>query len=211
MTTRGRAGIRNWMIGGALLAVAGTPEPLRAQTQAEQPRVAVLVTFGAMRPLEAGVRELYRGAFVPVTVEGDVYLLRYFFVFGSARFVRKDGEVVFNMPPAPEERYPLRVSLPSVRVGGGIAFPRQRWLFSAGAGLSYTRFEEEWAAAEEPAVTGHTFGIVAHGGVDYRVFKRLWAVGRFEYSYTPMDETRQVFPTFDLSGISVSGGMAVRF
>jgi len=146
-----------------------------------------------------------------VTVEGDFFVRRPFFVFGSARFVAKDGEVVFDMPPAPVERFPLRVSLRSIRVGGGVAFQRQRWLFSAGAGLSYTSFKEEWDAVEGPAATGRTVGVVAHGGVDYQVFKRLWAVGRVEYSYTPVDGTREVFPSFDLSGVSVSGGVAVRF
>jgi len=207
--TRARA--RHWLMAGVLLAITSGPAPLRAQTTSKPPRAAVLVTFGAMRPLESAVRGLYRGAFVPVTIEGDFHLLRNLFVFGSARFLGRNGEVVFNMPPAPEERFPLRVSLPSVRMGGGVAFPWQKWLFSAGAGLSYTRYEEKWTTEDIPVATGHIYGVIAQGGVDYRVYKRLWAVGRFEYSYTPMDETRQVFPTFDLSGISVSGGVAVRF
>ena len=202
---------RRWLMASALLAVTGSPAPLYAQTARDLPRAAVLVTFGAMRPLEPAVRTLYPGSFVPVTVEGEFHLRSGFFVFGGARFLSKNGEVVFNVPPAPEERFPLRVSLPSVRVGGGFAFPWRKWLLSARAGLSYTRYEETWTTADEPAVTGHTYGVIAQGGADYRVYKRLWAVGRLEYSYTPMDETRQVFPTFDLSGISVSGGVAVRF
>jgi Outer membrane protein beta-barrel domain len=199
-------------VAAALLLLATlAPVPLLAQTAEKPPRAAVLATLGAMWPTEAAVSELYNGAFMPVTIEADVRIYRWLFVFGGAQFYGKDGEVVFNLPPAPEERFPLRVSTASVRFGGGIAYPRRKWIVSAAAGLSYTHFEERWTTEDVPTVTGQTLGFVVQGGVDYRIFKRLWAVGRVEYGYTPMDETKQVVPTFDLSGFSVSGGVAVRF
>lgn len=199
------------LIGAFLLAAALTPESLAAQSVPEPPRTAVLATVGAMRPLAAGVRELYEGLFVPVTVEADIRVAWKVFVFGGAQFLRKDGEVVFNLPPAPEERFPLRVSTASVRVGAGIAHPWRKWFFSAAGGLSYTRYSERWTTGEIPTATGHTVGFTVGGGADYRIFKRWWAVGRVEYACTPMDEARQTIPTFDLSGVSVSGGVGIRF
>lgn len=194
-----------------LLSATLLPVPLLAQTAEKPPRVAVLATLGAMWPTEEAVSDLYGGAFMPVTIEADVRLYRWLFAFGGAQFFGKDGEVVFNLPPAPEERFPLRVSTASARFGGGVAFPWSKWLISAAAGLSYTHFEERWTTEPIPTVTDWTLGFVIQGGADYRIFKRLWAVGRVEYAYTPMEETRQVFPTFDLSGFSLAGGAAVRF
>jgi hypothetical protein len=92
---------------------------------------------------------------------------------------------------------------------GGVL--RAGWLVSAQGGMSITRYEEQWAAAEIPAATGHAWGFIAGGGVGCRVFGRVWAVGRVEYSYTPIDDVRQTVPTFDLSGLSVSGGVAISF
>ena len=199
------------LIGAMLLAAALAPAPLGAQSAPRPPRIAVLATVGAMHPLDAGVRGLYEGPFVPVTVEADIRVAWKLFVFGGGQFIGKDGEVVFDQPPAPVERFALRVSTASLRVGGGIAHPWQRWMFSAAAGLSYTHYREQWMTEEIPAVTGYALGFIVTGGADYRIFKRLWAVGRVEYAHTPMDETRQSSPTFDLSGVSVSGGVAVRF
>ena len=203
--------IRHWPLAVALLAAVATPAALRAQTPEDLPRVAVSVTAGVMRPLEAGVRSLYDGAFVPVTVEADVRVFGIFFVFGSGQFVSKDGEVVFDLPPAPEEHFPLRVRTSSVRVGGGVAVPWRKLLFTGAGGVSFTRFEEKWIGEDLPAATGHTRGFIVQGGAEYRVSRRFSAIGRVEYLHTPMDETRQVFPTFDLSGLSVAGGAAVRF
>ena len=202
---------RRGLMGGMLLAAALQPAPLMAQPAPQLQRVAVLATIGAMRPSHAGVRGLYPGAFIPVTIEVDVRVLSRFFVFGSGQFAGKDGEVVFDLPPAPVEHFPLRLRTAAVRVGAGVGFPVQRWLVSGQAGLSVTRYEEEWAAEEIPAATGRAWGFIAGGGVGYRVFGRVWAVGRVEYSYTPIDEVRQTVPTFDLSGLSVSGGIAISF
>jgi hypothetical protein len=194
-----------------LAAAALAPAPLLAQSAPDPPRLTVLATIGAMRPSEAPVRDLYSGTFMPITIEADVRAFWRVFVFVSGQFLGQDGEVVFNLPPAPEEHFPLRLNTSSIRIGGGVAFPLQRWLFSAQAGMSYTGYEEKWVGEELPAATGHAYGFIAEGGVDYRVYSRMWAVGRFEYSYTPIDDIRQIIPVIDLSGISVSGGVAVRF
>ncbi len=194
-----------------LLASGVVPAPLLAQTAPAQARLTVLATVGAMRPSEAGVRDLYGGTFVPVTIEADIRLAGTVFVFGSGQFLDKDGEAVFSLPPAPEERFPLRVTTSSLRVGGGFAFPRRRWLIVAEGGFSYTHYSERWTTEDIPTVTGHAYGAVLAAGVDYRLGGPVWAIGRFEYAYTPTGVDTQLTPTFDLSGFSVSGGMAVRF
>jgi hypothetical protein len=203
---------RTCLIAVSLLTAALTPVSLAAQPVSGPPRAAILATVGAMHPLEAGVRELYRGTFVPVTVEADFRVAWQVFVFGSGQFLRKDGDVIFDVPPAAEEHFPLRLSTASVRVGGGITLPWREWLFTAAGGLSYTRYSERWTAEEEiPTATGRIPGFIVGGGVDYRILTRLWAVGRVEYAYAPMDETRQTIPAFDLSGVSVAGGVGIRF
>ncbi len=90
-----------WMVGALLLAAILRPVPLPAQPASAPPRAAVVATVGTMHPLEGAVRQLYAGAFVPVTVEADFRVWWKFFVFGGGQFLRKDGEVVFSLPPAP--------------------------------------------------------------------------------------------------------------
>jgi hypothetical protein len=195
----------------ALLATVLLPAPLGAQTPHDLPRVAVAVTAGAMQPLEVAVRDLYGGVFMPATIEADFRLTRRFFVFGSGQFLSQDGEVVFEVPPAPVEHIPLRVSTSSLRVGVGAWFPLARWVVSAAGGVSFMRCKEQWVGEDIEPATINTNGFVAQGGVEYRLSKWISAVGRVEYAYVPMDETRQLVPTFDLSGISLSGGVLVRF
>jgi hypothetical protein len=194
-----------------LLTAAVAPAPLLAQSAPEPSRLAVLATVGAMRPSAAAVRDLYSGTFMPMTIEADVRAFWRIFVFASGQFLGKDGEIVFSLPPAPEEHFSLKLDTSSIRFGAGVAFPLKRWLVSAQAGMSYTAYEEKWIGEEIPAASGHAYGFTAAGGVDYRVYGRIWAVGRFEYSYTPIGEVLQTIPVDDLSGISVSGGVAVRF
>ena len=71
------------LIGAMLLAAALAPAPLGAQSAPRPPRIAVLATIGAMHPLDAGVRGLYEGPFVPVTVEADIRVAWKLFVFGG--------------------------------------------------------------------------------------------------------------------------------
>ncbi len=194
-----------------LLAAAVVPIPLLAQSAPASGRLTVLATIGAMRPSEAAVRDLYSGTFMPVTVEADIRIVRNVFIFGSGQFAAKDGEAVFDVPPAPEERFALRVSTSSLRVGGGAAFPRKRWLLLAEGGLSYTHYNEKWTTEEIPAATGHAYGLIVQAGIDYRLGGPVWAAGRFEYAYTPTGDAKQTVPTLDLSGFSVAGGMALRF
>ena len=202
---------RSGRISVLLLAAAFMPATLLAQPTPEPPRLTVLATIGAMRPSDTAVRDLYSGTFMPITIEADVRAFWRVFVFVSGQFLRKDGEAVFDLPPAPEERFPLRLATSSARIGGGVVFPLQRWIVSAQAGMSYTGYDEKWVGEDVPAATGHAYGFIAEGGVDWRVAGPLWAVGRFEYTYTPTGNAQQAVPAFDLSGVSLSAGVAVRF
>ncbi len=198
-------------LGAAVAACVLTAVPLEAQAPSGLPRLAVSVTAGAMRPLEAPVRDLYSSVFLPVTVEADFRLTRRFFVFASGQFLSQDGEVVYDLPPAPVERFGLTLSTTSLRFGVGAWFPWGRWVLGAAGGMSHTRYKERWADAEVPAATGSAVGLIGQGGAEYRLSPWLSAVGRVEYSHVPLDETRELVPTFDLSGVSVSGGVLVRF
>ena len=115
--------------------------------------------------------------------------------------------MVFDLPPAPVEHFPLRVSTSSLRVGVGGWFPLGRWVFSAAGGVSFTRCTEQWVGEEidrrpsTPAASSRK-GAWSTG---CRSGCRPSAVS--STSYVPMDETRQTVPTFDLSGVSVSGGV----
>jgi len=195
----------------ALATAILTTVPLEAQEPPDLRRLAVSVAAGAMKPLESGVRDLYSGVFVPVTVEADVRLTKRFFVFASGQFLSQDGEVVFDIPPAPVERFPLKLNVTSLRFGVGAWFPRGHWVVGAAGGVSHTRYKERWMDAEVPAATGSVVGLLGQGAVEYRLTKCISGVGRVEYAYVPLDETRQLVPTFDLSGVSVSGGLLVRF
>lgn len=202
-----------WAAALAAAAVAGVliDAPLQAQAPPALPRIALSVTAGATKPLEPAVRDLYSRVFLPVTVEADFRLTRRFFVFASGQFLSQDGEVVYDLPPAPVERFGLRLNTTSLRFGVGAWFPWGRWVLGAAGGMSHTRYKEKWTDAEVPAATGSAVGLVGQGGAEYRLSPWLSAVGRVEYSYVPLDETRQLLPTFDLSGVSVSGGVLVRF
>lgn len=195
----------------AVVAAVLTAKPLEAQAPPDLPRLAVSVTAGAMRPLEAPVRDLYSRVFLPVTVEADFRLTRRFFVFASGQFLSQDGEVIFDLPPAPVEHLPLTLNTTSLRFGVGAWFPWGRWVLVAAGGTSHTFYKERWAAAEVPPATGTVVGFIGQGGAEYRLSKWISVVSRAEYSYVPLDETRELVPTFDLSGVSVSGGMLVRF
>ncbi len=169
-----------------LLMVVAAPATLLAQPANEPGRFTLLVAAGMTRPTQASVRDVYGGRLMPVTVTLDCRLTRGLFVFGGWQFLRQRGDTT------------------------GVAVPWRRWVFSAGAGLAYTTFDEEWTTTDL-STSGHSYGYLAQAAGEFRLHRRFGIVGRIEYVAVPVPAATAGRSGLNLGGLSASGGAAVRF
>ena len=193
-----------------LLIVVAATAPLLAQSAKEAPRFALSVAAGVTHPAQAAVRDVYGGRLTPVTVALRCRLRPPLFVFGGWQFLRQGGDTTIVGPQVIDERYPVRLTMSSVRAGAGVAVPWRRWIFSAGAGLAYTTFDERWTAGDL-STGGHSYGYLAQAAGEFLLHRRFGIVGRIEYVAVPIPTATAGRSGLDLGGLSVSGGAAVRF
>jgi hypothetical protein len=174
-------------------------------------QVAASLTVGVSRPADTVFRDVYGSAVVPVTGQVDWRLGPLGFgLFGGARWVSAAGEAVAEGTSQPGgER--VQFSMLSWRLGPSWGGRRGPWGVTAGAGLAYHLYREEWAAAGV-RVEDSGIGGVLQGTVERALTRKLAALLRAEYGWFEAEAAEGTgLDPVGLGGFDVAGGLAFRF
>ncbi len=196
--------------GGNALAQAGAGQA----TPTERPDATVTVAAGMLLPANGTVKEMYGSALlhplvlqaeIPLALDGRLSAL------AAWKYLRTAGETIVTGPQVADERYPLQLTMSSLRFGGlALLSRRPHLLFTAGGALTYNLYSERW---KDQALTtsGRSWGVVGQAGANYLLGSRYLILGRVEVASVPTHVDTSGEETPNLGGVSFDAGFGIRF
>lgn len=203
--------MRGWnrgLAGIVLGAAVGVAAPASAQTAA--PRAAVWVAAGAFLPTGDVFSDAYGRPQWPLIVQGDVRIAGPVGFFAGVRRLSRDGQTIAEAPVAAEASYPLELRVTDFRFGATAAWGAGRIEVAAGAGAEYLTGEERWPTADLSSDIA-AWGVLAQGSVRIPVWRHLACLGLIEYSWLRAQPAEAGLARVDLGGITLGGGVLLRF
>jgi hypothetical protein len=197
-----------WLVSWSV-AVGAAAAPPGPPDRADRPRLAVSAAVGISSPADESVNQVYAGTHVPWSLDADVRVVGGLSAFAGFRSLAVDGQAS-GIDPSSGVSDDTRLTTRSIMFGVRIHLGRGRLGFFAGGGTALTSYTETWPDVDS-GFSGDVWGPAVHGGVQYRVWRRIGVIGRVDYFRAVTGEGSLLDNDVNLGGLDVSTGVTIRF
>lgn len=170
----------------------------------------VVLAAAAFRPSNEVFRSLYGAPQWPLSAQVEVPLDGPVFAFAGARRLAREGETLAIPPAVDDTRFPLELSVTSVRAGAGVTRQQRRGRLYAAVGAEYAQATERWPAADL-SHDSQGWGVVIQAGAEAPVWGRLAARALVEYAAVHAGDDPETGEKLALGGLALGAGVSFRF